>query len=257
MAGGKRGKSVSSKLSKLAKLDTGSQSNSLATAEGKQKLVRGVEKSRNPRQGRCNASSATETVRVNFDEDDQYVEMEVEGQLTDFINETDTESQNDSVSSDEKGEIVFNTQNSQENNNASIAERAESDLVQRGRKQVECVTVSEVAMATDDVIEDVRASTSKLIDGRIDSSMSKMRDFFEEKFANISKVMQLEKQLAENKRKLETLKSKGKASLMDDSQSELTIYQNAVEKRGSSCSEDDIIDFSCVDQLHDTSVIVE
>ena len=69
--------------------------------------------------------------------------------------------------------------------------------------------------------------------------------------------MQLEKQLAENKRKLESLKSKGKDSLLDDSQSELTIYQNAVEKRGSSSSENNIIDLSCVDQLHDTSVIVE
>ena len=161
------------------------------------------------------------------------------------------------MSSDEEGEIVFNTQNSQENNNALIAERAESDLVQRGHKPVEHATVSEVAMTTDDIIEDVRASTSKLIDDRIDSSMSKMCDFFEEKFSNISKVMQLEQQLAENKRKLETLESKGKDSLMDDSQSELTIYQNAVEKRGSSSSEDDIIDFSCMDQLYDTSVIVE
>ena len=79
MAGGKRGKSESSKSDKVAKLDTGSRSNSVTTAKGKQKTARGVEKSRNPRQGRYNGSSATETVRVNFDKDDQYVEMEAEG----------------------------------------------------------------------------------------------------------------------------------------------------------------------------------
>ena len=178
MAGSKREKSESTKSGKVAKLDTGSRSNPVASAKGKQRSGRGVEKSRTPRQGRYNASNATETARVNFDEDDQYMEMEAEGQLTDFINETDIESQNDSVSSDEEGEIVFNTQNSQENNNASIAERLEPELVQGGCKQVKHVTVSEVAMTTDDVTEDVRASTSKLIDDRIDSPMSKMRNFF-------------------------------------------------------------------------------
>ena len=67
--------------------------------------------------------------------------------------------------------------------------------------------------------------------------------------------MDLEKQLAENKHKLEELKDKGKSIEMvqprvgEDVQSELTIYQNEVQcRRERSSSEDDVM-MSSDDQL--------
>ena len=47
-----------------------------------------------------------------------------------------------------------------------------------------------------------------LIDQRINSSLSKFQDYFEQKFENMSCVADLERQLAENKCRLE-LKNKG------------------------------------------------
>ena len=96
--------------------------------------------------------------------------------------------------------------------------------------------------------------TSQLIDEKIDSSMSKFKNYFDEKLGNIAKVVELERQLAENKKHLEMLKARGKLLIeggsIDDGQSELTIYQNAVEKkRGSSSSEDEgLMDFDLVSQ---------
>ena len=87
----------------------------------------------------------------------------------------------------------------------------------------------------------------KVIEDKIEASMSKVQGFFEQRFKDMSKILDLEKQLAENKRNLEELKAKGKKSMSgdlklgDDAQSELTIYQNAVQRRreGSSSSEED------------------
>ena len=82
----------------------------------------------------------------------------------------------------------------------------------------------------------------KLIDDKIRQSMTQIQDFFEQKFANMTKVMELKKQLAENQKKLQVLKETGKLTeLLEDNSSEITIYQNAVEKKwGSSSSEDDL-----------------
>ena len=89
--------------------------------------------------------------------------------------------------------------------------------------------------------------TNKLIEEKIDSSIDKVKNYFEGKFNDLTKVMELEKQLAENKKHLEQLKAKGKAMEDDDTFSELTVYKNAVEKdnkRGSSSSEDGLINTS-------------
>ena len=103
----------------------------------------------------------------------------------------------------------------------------------------------------------------------IDEKLSQMQSYFERKFDDMSKVMELERQLAENQRKLLELKARGNnqgrvagqnssgsvdIARDDDSQSELTIYKDAIEKkRGSASSEDDLIDTS--DELLDVRFV--
>ena len=73
--------------------------------------------------------------------------------------------------------------------------------------------------------------------------MVKVQDYFDKKFQDMSRIMDLEKQLAENCKHLEELKVKGRYLQIDDeTQSELTVYRNAVQKKreGSSSSEEDI-----------------
>ena len=101
---------------------------------------------------------------------------------------------------------------------------------------------------------------SDSIDKRIDDSISKVKSYFEQKFENLSRVAQLEKELAENRKQLELLKLKGKVLNPSDfggeTQSKITIYHNAVQKqRGSTSSEDDLIDTS--DEMLDPVVALE
>ena len=84
----------------------------------------------------------------------------------------------------------------------------------------------------------------ELLQDSVNASLSNFQEYMEQKFAGLAKVMNLEKQLAENKKRLEELKEKGTASdesgnlqMVDehkngseDNRSELTIYQNAVER---------------------------
>ena len=96
------------------------------------------------------------------------------------------------------------------------------------------------------------AMAAEYIDKRIDNSLSKVQDYFDKKFENLTWVMELERQLDANRRQMGVLKQKGMDSLMgrttsgeQDTHSELTIYSNAVDKKwGSSSSEDDMIDTS-------------
>ena len=91
-----------------------------------------------------------------------------------------------------------------------------------------------------------RAITSgdaqEYIDKKIETSLTKVQDYFERKFKDLSRVKELEKQLEENQRQLKELKAKGNLGMLEsgeDSQSEITVYKNAVErKRDSSSSED-------------------
>ena len=90
------------------------------------------------------------------------------------------------------------------------------------------------------------AVSNKYVDDRINT----MQQYFDKRFDSLAKVMELERQLEENRKQLSTLREKGRwmnqdRSVDQDLQSELTVYKNAVEKkRGSSSSEDDIIDTS-------------
>ena len=84
------------------------------------------------------------------------------------------------------------------------------------------------------------------IDQRIQSSISKVQNFFEKKFEDLSHVRELEKQLEENKRQLEQLRAKGTGELrealprVDDGQSEITVYCNVVQKQRDSSSSDEL-----------------
>ena len=151
-------------------------------------------------------------------EDDQIVEMEAQGQDTEFVSDLEEEQEgfSNSQNSSDDEEVVFNT--TQENNNAS----KEFDGKKSDMEEGECSDVEELDLTP----SKLDPQASKLIEEKIDSSMSKVKDYFEGKFNDLSRVMELEKQLAENKRHLEELKSKGKTSREDDTCSELTLYKN-------------------------------
>ena len=103
---------------------------------------------------------------------------------------------------------------------------------------------SEPETLTQGGFQEKRDSTElNLIDQRNDS---KFNEYFDQRMGDWNRVKQLEKELAKNKRRLEELKNRGML-VMNNSQSDLTIYTKAVEKqRDSSSSEEleDIIDTS-------------
>ena len=138
----------------------------------------------------------------------------------------------------------------QQNNNAIIADTDEE--VDKQNKQLN-TSLEDGELIAANVEEDAdgeganKSDMEKVIEDKIEASMSKVQGFFEQRFKDMSKILDLEKQLAENKRNLEELKAKGKKSMSgelklgDDAQSELTIYQNVVQRgrEGSSSSEED------------------
>ena len=206
--------------------------------------------------------------RATFEEDDQIFEIVTEGQNTDFASNNGIETENEGstdgsvlnsgkvkqnnsekfLAADDSNEISFRIQ---VNNNTTIAdEEPANQSIEEG----EC---SQFSDADERVVElndgEVPpGNNDKLdvgfVDKRIDASMAKMQQFFENKFDNIIKVWDLERQLAENKRHLEELKAQGRNVIPndnDESQSEMTIYRNVIEqKRGSSSSEDEFINSS-------------
>ena len=185
-------------------------------------------------------------------------------QLTDFNSETEgksngsicVDSKSTQTESEDETKVFFNHQI---NNNASVLKNTlipdpsdEEDL-----EEGECSQISNHSSPTREQPtgkgEDLPGGV-ELIDQRISS---KFKEYFDERMGNWSRVMQLEKELAENKRYLEELKAKGK-DINGDSQSELMIYTKAVKKkRDSSSSEenDDVIDTS--DELMTALDVVE
>ena len=75
-----------------------------------------------------------------------------------------------------------------------------------------------------------------------------VQDYFKQKFANFTRVYELEKQLADNRKHLDALKARGRDEKDldgNDQEFEITIYRDAVQmKRNSSSSEDNDIDTS-------------
>ena len=184
---------------------------------------------------------------VRFREDDQYVEMEAEGLDTDFPSENEDDNVKDGRNEDssDDDEITFSPQETeiQENNNA-IADPGDN------YEEWECSLGStdsktgEMSMPGPKAVVDSEAE--KLIDQKINKSFDKVQTFSEQKFTDLTKILELQNQLAENHRQLEVLKARGKQSSSDqDNSSKITIYHNAVEKKwDSSSSEDNYMDTS-------------
>ena len=121
MAGAKRAKSDKDRSHKRARMEsTRSRVNPVTSKDSKQtaktRFKGGKEANQARSQGQQTRKNSVATATIV--EDDQIVEMEAEGQLTEFISEDeqDLEKQEETESSEDDGEVVFN---SQENNNAS------------------------------------------------------------------------------------------------------------------------------------------
>ena len=188
---------------------------------------------------------------VKFVEDDQYVDMVAEGEESEFLSKGESQDlvNGDENCSSDEDEIIFNSQelgkSSQSNNNATVSQL--KDTLEEGKwSQEQGSEESRSAEPRPGTLKDFNENAEKLIDEKINASFSKVQDFFEQKFADLMKVMELEKQLNENRQKLEVLKAKGKeCEVIGNNESEVTIYKNAVDKkRGSSSSEDDLGDTS-------------
>ena len=96
---------------------------------------------------------------------------------------------------------------SNRNINANVAE-TNQDL-ERSLEEGECSESTEGDASQAKNRESITKPMSmvKVIDKKIDDSMNKVHRFFEEKFRNLSRVAELERQLAENKRHLKMLKN--------------------------------------------------
>ena len=194
---------------------------------------------------------------ARFIEEDAMVDMEAEGQDTDFGMEEsqDLDSQDrDRISrsrsrsdsrnvettsgdeSEEDGEVTFNqSQQSSTNNNAT---RAEPD-VQSDAENVPNDTSAVGSLSAGKAADDM----CSVMDEGINKSMTEMHQYFDRKFDNMTKVMELERELAQKKQQLSNLEKKGKSNNIntvvedeevqrgeEDSQSEVTVYKRAVNR---------------------------
>ena len=277
MAGAKRKSETDSRIAKQPRVNVASSSgaieSSVSANESKQKS-RKTSKGGTPTKSR---GGRKQKITARIAEEDQVVEMEAEGQATEFLDDdkTDTEDSNNSSSESEgklcrtratrsqthrrmivvDSDIQFNLQT---NNNASMlnTNNVITDETEEGecsQESGETVHPAPKQVAGESCEESV---TEQLIQKRVQQlvqeSIGHLQNYFEQKFEDMSRVAELEKQLEESKRHLERLKAKGidrtdkEEGLMgQDQHSEITIYRNAIEKkRGSSSSEDDYIDTS-------------
>ena len=219
-------------------------------------------------------------VLTRFVEDeDQIFEMEAEGQFTEFHSEEDAErseiegksidrnkvhyilkpvrvaSSTIQTDSDEETEVFFR-ESKQVNNNVTVHLQSIDDSAASDEelKEGECSQHLESARyghGRQTREDQPGTSASDLIDEHITSSLAQFQTYFNKKFENLSKVMELERQLGANHRHLDELKTKGteipdgndKVSkhrnkeghqsdpTQTDCESVITIYRNAVEKK--------------------------
>ena len=83
-------------------------------------------------------------------------------------------------------------------------------------------------------IEKLLERKMDLIEDSVNTSLNNFQEYVDQKLSSLSRVFELEQQLAESRKHLEELKEKGKKNkerLSDsDNQSQLMVYRNAVEK---------------------------
>ena len=149
-------------------------------------------------------SRRTTKTAVKFVEDDQYVDMVVEGEESEFLSEGESQDlvNGDENCSSDEDEIIFNSQDSgkssQSNNNATVSQL--KDTLEEGKwSQEQGSEESRSAEPRPGTSKGLNENAEKLIDEKINASFSKVQDFFEQKFADLTKVMELEKQLNENR----------------------------------------------------------
>ena len=256
-------------------------SDDLSEVSKKQKVVKGT-KSYKP----------SEKTVATFEEDDQIVEIQAEGQSSEFDSEESDEGKSVvsqstqtelDVEDNSETEVFFKEQ---VNNNASQiftdGEEVLDDSFQSkqdGREEGECSFNEDLGRTSEEPDgEGKRRSQNKSandkdslteqIDNKIKSSFDSFQNYFDQKFENMLRVMELEKKLADNQRHLEELKVRGTKEINDnaksntdklDTNSEVTIYRNAIEKGAkhdsSSLEEFDLINSS--DEFIEQSIILE
>ena len=267
MAGTKRtrGSSKKSKGGKVTKIDQSAEDELMHQLtpmnECKQSRSR-------PKTVEGDNNSNVITTSAQVIENEQVFEIVTQGQMSDFQSE-DGQTESDSGKLGMKGvtEAILNVDHEvsfrlQTNNNAKIGEASEDEDISlqanKSMEEGECTMDSELEEGKTSLAmqpEMQAINVHEVIDKKIGDLMNRVQSYFDQKFRDLTKVMDLEKQLAKNHGQLKSLHSKGKINaidegnevsqnnLVDDNQSELTIYQNVVLKKrgGSSSSEDEIL----------------
>ena len=186
---------------------------------------------------------------VRFVEDDNVVEMEADGQSTEYEldeanNVTLNSMENGDDDNEEDGEIFFsNSQGSQKNNNATRREEPleEGECSQASAKGT--VLESRKELGTVD-------SMAKLLNQSLNQSMTKMQNYFEQRFAGLERAVEKDRMdrasvvteardpvargnprnsqvdLEPQRKQQNTAKDAGNS----DNQSEITIYKCAVAR---------------------------
>ena len=213
-------------------------------------------------------------------EDKQIFEIETQGQMSDFASENEQDFIEGEIEDTDSGktikakpgvnrlgrvrsltvdnEVSFNYQvYGQGNNNATVTEPEEVDDGQQPTRFDQSLEEGECNKSVNDEVTDSVVDMSsninveQVIEEKVDQSMSRVQDYLDKKFGDMMKILELERKLEENKRHLEQLKAKGRCQpcpklggyqFEDDSQSESTVYKNAVQRKrdGSSSSEEEI-----------------
>ena len=190
-----------------------------------------------------NAKGNVDKISAQFAENDEVIFMEAEGQLTDFNSETedgeidteDSRHESDSERSEDE-EIEFRSVKSKvvatsRNNNASIIPSAK-DLSEAGGSKTQNQSDDKECKEELDVscqMEWFWEKKKEFLEDSMNTSLNNFQEYMDKKFANFAKVMDLEKQLKENKKKLDELKEKGMSHNISMNQKEI----NSVDETGS------------------------
>ena len=208
---------------------------------------------------------ATATI---VEDDGQIFEMTAEGQLTNFNSEEEAENEQGRyrLSSNKNPKIPVKASHSpgnyrqgkrsqvivddvetevffkcQENNNATVcAINLDCDTtsnIDNGLEEGECsqeIVVESEVMENQWVQQQTQpgTSTEDFIDNRINTSLERFQNYFDKKFENLSKVMELERHFADNQQHLEVLKARGRSiEATETSDNTRNLHELAIENQ--------------------------
>ena len=260
----KRGRPQGVKRRKQARTEDrndGGHSNEITNESQSPERVERTEN--NNRRGRSHRNF----VREEFVEGDDQVEFEAEGQSTEF-GEDDNEYGQGQMSADsvnresgtetssDDGEVTLSQWST--NNNATLDENRRS-------QREGTLHSSGSSNRYRDEMDFHRRKDQDELEVKFNTSLDNMQKYVDEKLANVSKLAEIERELERKKKELRDLKAKGKKSTNcinqpllvslsdmnlhqdDETESEMTIYRNAVEKAKSqrhSSSSDELLNVS-------------